>query len=71
MFRAFILLYNSWHSVSIYGDSEYELTTGVEWTNQNTRKAIFGVEILIKKGIRSMSSQKGSAFKAIHSISKY
>ena len=71
MFGVFILLYNSWHSVSIYGDSEYELTTGVEWTNQNTRKAIFGVEILIKKGIRSMSSQKGRAFKAIHSISKY
>ena len=71
MFGAFILLYNSWHSVSIYGDSEYELTTGVEWTNQNTRKAILGVEILIKKGIRSMSSQKGRAFKAIHSISKY
>ena len=28
------------------GDSEYELITRVEWTNQNTRNTIFGVENL-------------------------
>ena len=35
--------------ISILGDSEYELITGVEWTNQNTRNAIFGVESLMIK----------------------
>ena len=33
--------------ISVKGDWEYELITGVEWTNQNTINAIFRVENLI------------------------
>ena len=33
--------------IATWFDSEYELITGVEWPNQNTKNAIFGVENLI------------------------
>ena len=33
---------------SIWGDWEHELITGVEWTNQKTRNAIFGVVNVMK-----------------------
>lgn len=32
---------------SIWGNSQYELVTGVEWANQNNRNAIFRVENIV------------------------